>query len=326
MLTAVRPTSPSGLATMRRVAVAVLVATGALVLVLAWAAAQTEAGRTGHLAVGTTLVLCGLVIAAARRNPPRAVQVAALAAIALVGLLVWLAEPSGLQPWLVLGPVVLLAGFFTAPVVLTGLALAAITMATGALLNPTGGLVTVGSAVLLAGVLAAGTARLARVPEPVAEPEQPVLEPLAEPELRARLEVQAEVALAHGNPLALALIAPAHGRSAERLRAELAAASRGDDQLAVLDDALGVVLPAACGEVCGYALRIARTLTATVGSPVAVGVTLVEDEPYPALAMLRRAREALVAAQDAADVEGGPTAVLADTHLRRIDDAMVTQT
>ncbi len=149
--------------------------------------------------------------------------------------------------------------------------------------------------------------------------------PMDETELRTRIPVLADIALAEGMELALVLVGPADTESAmpvealDRLLATLAALSRGDDLRADLRDAAGVLLPSvSCDEACGYAARVASALGRDPDGPVTVcvGVALTGADAYPASALLRRARRALAVAR-----ESGPGAiVVSDSAGTRVVD------
>ena len=149
--------------------------------------------------------------------------------------------------------------------------------------------------------------------------------PMDETELRARIPVLADIALAAGMELALVLVGPADTDEAmpaealDRLLVTLAALSRGDDLRADLRDAAGVLLPSvSCDEACGYAMRVASALGRDPDRPatVCVGVALTGADAYPASALLRRARRALAAAR-----ESGPGAiVVSDSAGTRVVD------
>lgn len=302
---------------LRRVGVAVLLVTGAVALAVPFSAPRSPADVVAHVAAGVVLVGCGATLAVLRAISRQAVLVVLLGVIGMIGVLTWVADPVTIEPLLVIGPILLLAGFYDGGETLAGYLMAVAGLGAALGLEPPTELeaVSVVVTVVVAGLLVAlvrGVARVSADPEAARQAEHARGAPMSEPELRARLEVLAEVAIVQGSPLALVVVAPVDRGAAEQRvpRAQLVRAlidqSRGDDLIAELDDAVGVLLPgAARDEAVGYAARVAvalrRPAPQGLDRPVAVGVALVVGDPYPAAALLRRSREALEGARAVAD-------------------------
>lgn len=302
---------------LRRVGVAVLLVTGAVALGLPFSGPRGAADVVAHVAAGGVLLACGATLAVVRDMSRQAVLVVLLGVIGILGVLCWVTDPVTVEPLLVIGPILLLAGFFDGGETLAGYLMAVAGLGAALGLDPPTELeaVMVVVSVVVSGLLVLLVRAVARTtsgPDPAGRGAHARGGPMSEPELRARLEVLAEVAIVQGSPLALVLVTPVDPRAAEQrsARAQLLRAlidqSRGDDLIADLEDAVGVLLPGAGrDEAVGYAARVSHALRRPapqgLGRPLAVGVALVVGDPYPAASLLRRSREALEAARLVAD-------------------------
>ncbi|MCV2396502.1 hypothetical protein OEB99_19500 [Actinotalea sp. M2MS4P-6] len=305
MLIPVRPTSPSGLAVMRRVAIAYFAAVGVMTVALPVFVPHSTASAVAHRAAGVALLACAATLVVNGRASRASIEVLAVASLGLVGVLVWLSEPVGIEPWLALGPVLLLAAFSGTPALVTGLVVMVVAIGCGIALRDLA-LVrldllvgpTVGALLLALGV------RMLRAGPGAGSPDGDGA-PLDLARLRPRLETLAEAAIAAGDQLAVALVAPAGAGGPDQLRATvrvLAERSRSDDLVALLPEGVAVVLPGARpADAIVYAARVTLAADAAEGLPdgVVAGVGTMSDAADTTDVLLRRARRALRAAADA---------------------------
>lgn len=309
MLTAVRPDSPQGLAVLRRTVAGSLAGTGLVVLLVPALTAQTQESTVAHVAIALAVLTAGVVLGLTRRSGRAGIEVLVLVTAAMAGVLVWLSEPLTVEPWLVLVPVTLLATFCAVDVAVTGVVVAVVALGCGAFLadpvDPP--LAAVGAAALAAGVLGliAWTTARTRGPRPGHGGTAALVDAA---ELAERLDGLAEQAIATGSGLAVVLVAPdgGHVGDGRDVALRVAARSREDDVVAVLDDAIAVALPGAgAAEATVYAARVVVHLQdGRTGGPggtdgaqarvgAAVGVATIRDAADGADVLLRRARRAL---------------------------------